>query len=201
MEYMLKKRGWVEVICGSMFAGKTEELLRRIKRAEYAKQKIVMFKPLMDNRYSEDEVVSHNKNSYKSINIDHARDMLEHVTKDIDIVAIDEVQFLDDEVIDIIDYFASKKKRVICTGLDKDFRGEPFTFMPKLLSTAEFVTKLSAICVICGDSATRTQRIVNGKPAKYTDPLILLGAEENYEPRCRQCHKVPGKKKRYNTLG
>ncbi len=201
MEYMLKKRGWVEIICGSMFAGKTEELLRRIKRAEYAKQNIVMFKPSIDVRYSDDEVVSHNKNSYKSITIDHARDMLKHVTKDVDIVAIDEVQFLDDEVVDIIEYFASKKKRVICTGLDKDFRGEPFTFMPRLLSTAEFVTKLSAICVVCGDSATRTQRIVNGKPAKYTDPLILIGADENYEPRCRHCHKVPGKKKRYDTLG
>ena len=188
--YLNQKDGWIEVICGSMFAGKTEELLRRVKRLEYAKKNIVVFKPLMDDRYAENEVVSHNQNRTRSVNISRAAQIFDYIDSNTQVVAVDEIQFLDEEAVKIIDYLAGTGIRVIVSGLDKDFRGEPFSFMPKLLSIAEYVTKLTAICVKCGDPATRTQRIVNGKPAKYNDPIVLIGAEESYEARCRKCHKV-----------
>lgn len=188
--YLNQRPGWVEVICGPMFAGKTEELLRRVRRLEYAQKNIVVFKPKIDNRYAEGEVVSHNNSRTKSVNISYARQIFDYIDKQTDVVAIDEVQFLDDEVVPIIDFLAEKKIQVIVSGLDKDFRGEPFAFMPKLLSMAEYVTKLTAICVKCGRPATRTQRMVNGKPAKYTDPIVLIGAQESYEARCRSCHQV-----------
>lgn len=188
--YLNQKDGWIEVVCGPMFAGKTEELLRRVKRLEYAKKNIVVFKPLMDDRYSESEVVSHNNNRTKSVNISYAKQMFDYIDDHTDVVAIDEVQFLDEDVVSIIEFLASKGIRVIMSGLDRDFRGEPFSFMPKLLALAEYVTKLTAICVVCGAPATRTQRIVNGKPARYIDPIVLIGAEESYEARCRTCHKV-----------
>jgi thymidine kinase len=188
--YLNQKDGWIEVICGPMFAGKTEELLRRVRRLEYAKKNIVVFKPLMDNRYAEDEVVSHNNSRTKSVNISYARQIFDHIDSNTQVVAIDEVQFLDEEAVQIAEFLASKGIRVIVSGLDKDFRGEPFSFMPKLLSIAEYVTKLTAICVKCGIPATRTQRIVDGKPARYDDPIVLIGAQESYEARCRQCHKV-----------
>ncbi len=188
--YLNQKDGWIEVITGPMFAGKTEELLRRVKRLEYAKKNIVVFKPLMDNRYSENEVVSHNNNRTKSVNISLAVQIFDYIDSHTDVVAIDEIQFLDVDVVEIVEYLASKGIRVIVSGLDKDFKGEPFSFMPKLLSLAEYVTKLTAICVKCGHPATRTQRIVNGKPARYIDPIVLIGAEESYEARCRSCHKV-----------
>ncbi len=188
--YLNQKDGWIEVITGPMFAGKTEELLRRIKRLEYAKKNIVVFKPLMDDRFSESEIVSHNDTRTKSVNISFARQIFDYIDDKTDVVAVDEVQFLDSEAVGIIEYLASKGIRIIVSGLDKDFRGEPFSFMPKLLSLAEYVTKLTAICVKCGRPATRTQRIVNGKPARYIDPIIMIGAEESYEARCRACHKV-----------
>ena len=188
--YLNQKDGWIEVICGPMFAGKTEELLRRVKRLEYAKKNIVVFKPLMDNRFSDNEVVSHNKNRTKSVNISYARQIFDYIDSETQVVAIDEVQFLDEEAVNICEFLASKGIRVIVSGLDKEFRGEPFSFMPKLLAIAEYVTKLTAICVKCGIPATRTQRIVNGKPARYNDPIVLIGAEESYEARCRSCHKV-----------
>jgi len=195
--YLNQKDGWIEVITGPMFAGKTEELLRRVKRLEYARKNIVVFKPLMDNRYSEGEVVSHNNNRTKSVNISKAIDIFKYVDKTTDVVAIDEVQFLDEEAVAIIEFLANQKKRIIVSGLDRDFRGEPFSFMPKLLSLAEYVTKLTAICVKCGSPATRTQRMVNQKPAKYNDPIVLIGAEESYEARCRSCHKVYRKPRPY----
>ncbi|MCF7926510.1 MAG: thymidine kinase [Candidatus Izimaplasma sp.] len=195
--YLNQKDGWIEVICGPMFAGKTEELIRRVRRLEYAKKNIIVFKPKIDNRFSEGEVVSHNNNRTKSVNIAYARQMFDYIDSDTDIVAIDEIQFLDGEVADIVEFLASKKIRVIASGLDKDFRGEPFSFMPKLLAMAEYVTKLTAVCVECGSPATRTQRIVNGKPARYKDPIVLIGAEESYEARCRKCHKVYYKPKPY----
>jgi thymidine kinase len=198
--YLNQKGGWIEVITGPMFAGKTEELLRRVKRLEYAKKNIVVFKPLIDDRYSENEVVSHNKNKTKSVNISKASEIFDHVTKDTDVVAIDEIQFLDEESVKICEFLASKGVRVIVSGLDKEFRGEPFSFMPKLLAIAEYVTKLTAVCVKCGAPATRTQRIVNGKPAKYNDPIVLIGAEESYEARCRVCHKVYRKPNPYKDL-
>jgi thymidine kinase len=198
--YLNQNNGWIEVITGPMFAGKTEELLRRVKRLEYAKQNIVVFKPLMDNRYAENEVVSHNKNRTRSVNISQSKEIFEYVNKDTDVVAIDEIQFLDDEAVNICEYLADRGIRVIVSGLDREFRGEPFTFMPRLLAMAEYVTKLTAVCVKCGAPATRTQRIVNGKPAKYNDPIVLIGAEESYEARCRRCHKVYRKPKPYNEM-
>lgn len=182
--------GWIEVICGSMFAGKSEELIRRVTRLEYAKKKIKVFKPIIDNRYSNDEIVSHSKYKTKAINITYAKDILKHIEQDTYAVVVDEVQFLDREIIEIAEKLANEGKRVILAGLDKDFRGEPFGVMPDLLARAETVTKLTAICSVCGMPATRTQRLVNGKPARYDDPLILVAATESYEPRCRKCHKV-----------
>ena len=188
--YLNQKDGWIEVITGPMFAGKTEELLRRVKRLEYAKKNIVVFKPLMDNRFSESEVVSHNDRRTKSVNITLSRQIFDYIDDRTEVVAVDEIQFLDHEAVGIVEFLASTGIRVIVSGLDKDFRGEPFSFMDKLLSLAEYVTKLTAICVKCGRPATRTQRIVNGKPARYIDPIVLIGAEESYEARCRACHKV-----------
>ena len=186
--------GWVEVICGPMFAGKSEELIRRIKRMEYAKKKIVVFKPLIDNRYSENEVVSHNKRKTTCYNLKHSSEVEKYITEDLYAVAFDEVQFMDEGILKVIDDLANRGLRVICAGLDNDFRGEPFSIMPQLLCMAEYVTKLTAICTVCGANATKTQRVVNGEPAYYEDPIIIIGASESYEPRCRHCHKVPHRK-------
>lgn len=183
--------GWVEVICGPMFAGKSEELIRRIKRIEYAKKKVIVFKPLIDNRYSENEVVSHNKRKTPCYNLKSSKDVMQYISDEVYAVAFDEVQFMDEGILDVIEELANQGKRVICAGLDNDFRGEPFSIMPQLLCLAEYVTKLTAICTICGANATRTQRIVNNKPAFYEDPTIIIGASESYEPRCRHCHQVP----------
>lgn len=190
------KHGSIEVICGSMFAGKTEELIRRIKRLEYAKKNILVFKPKIDDRYSDEEVVSHSNFRTKSIPIEKSMEILNYIDKDTDAVAIDEVQFFDAKVVHVAEHLADKGIRVICGGLDRDFRGEPFGVMPKLLAIAESVTKLTAICQVCGAPATRTQRLIDGKPASYYDPIILIGATENYEPRCRKCHKVKRKPKK-----
>lgn len=195
--YLNQKDGWVEVICGPMFAGKTEELLRRVRRLEYAKKNILVFKPKIDVRYKNDCVVSHDHNQINAIQIEKAKEIFNYVNEDTNVVAIDEIQFLDEEVVDICEYLANRKIRVIVSGLDKDFRGEPFGFMPRLLSLAEYVTKLTAICVKCGTPATRTQRIINGRPANFNDPIILVGASESYEARCRDCHEVIGKEKKY----
>ena len=192
MEYNARL-GWIEVVCGPMFAGKSEELIRRVKRCEYAKKKVVVFKPIIDNRYSNDEVVSHNKRSTKCYNLTKSEEALKYVTEDTYAVAFDEVQFMDEGILEVVQTLANQGKRVICAGLDNDFRGEPFSIMPQLLCMAEYVTKLTAICTQCGAAATRTQRIVNGKPANYEDPIIIIGASEAYEPRCRHCHQVPHK--------
>lgn len=198
--YLNQKEGWIEVITGPMFAGKTEELLRRIKRLEYAKQNILVFKPAIDNRFREDFVVSHDQNQTKSINISKAKEILNYVNLDTQVVAIDEIQFLDEESVEICEYLANHGIRVIVSGLDRDFRGEPFSFMPKLLAMAEYVTKLTAICVKCQTPASRTQRIIDGHPAKYDDPIILIGAKDSYEARCRDCHDVPNKPEGYRFL-
>lgn len=184
------KKGWIEVITGPMFAGKSEELIRRIKRLEYAHKKTLVFKPKIDNRYSENEIVSHSKIKTRSINIETAQDILKYVEGDTEAVVIDEVQFLDHEIIHVAEDLANRGIRVIVAGLDRDFRGEPFQNMPELLALAEDVTKLTAICMRCGAPATRTQRLVNGEPASYNDPIIIVGASESYEPRCRHCHEV-----------
>ncbi len=191
--YLKQREGWIEVITGPMYAGKTEELIRRVKRLEFARQNIIVFKPQMDTRYALDEVVSHNNTRTRSVNITSAKEIMDYVNDQTDVIAIDEIQFLDEEAVRICEHLADSGIRVIVSGLDRDFRGEPFSFMPKLLALAEEVTKLSAICVCCATPATRTQRIVNGKPANYTAPIILVGAKDSYEARCRHCHDVPGR--------
>lgn len=188
------KAGWIEVIVGSMYAGKTEEFLRRIRRVHYAKKDILVFKPKIDNRYSTSEIISHNNTKVKSIEVANAMEIYQYVQGSFPYaIAIDEVQFLDRDVIDLAEYLADHGVRVILAGLDKNFRGEPFGVVPELLARAEFVTKLEAICQVCGAPATRTQRIINGEPASYNDPTILIGAKEHYEARCRHCHIVKDK--------
>ena len=185
------KEGWIEVICGCMFAGKTEELIRRLKRLEYAKKSYLLFKPKIDNRYSEKEVVSHNLNKKNSIIIENAADLIKNLPSNLPYaIAIDEVQFFGEDMIDVIQDLANRGVRVIVAGLDTDFRAEPFGIMPSLLALAEDVTKLHAICQCCGNLASRTQRLINGLPAHYSDPIILVGAKEQYEARCRHCHVV-----------
>ena len=186
----MAKNGWIEVICGPMFAGKSEELIRRANRLGYAKKKFLVFKPAIDVRYSLDQVVSHNKRSLKSINIKCAREIYNYVDDTIDAVVIDEVQFLDKEVINVAEDLANKGIRVICGGLDMDFKGEPFENTSLLLARAEKIDKLTAICVICGEPATRSQRLVNGLPASENDDIISIGGKESYEPRCRKCHQL-----------
>lgn len=191
--FYYKKEGWMEFICGSMFSGKSEELIRRIKRAGYAKQNVQVFKPVIDERYSGIAVVSHNGNQTEAEAVKDSSEILQKVNNDTDVVAIDEIQFFDDNIIQVCDELSNKGIRVICAGLDQDFRGEPFGPSPIILAKAEFVTKLQAICVNCGSPASRTQRLINGKPAHYSDPIIKVGASESYEARCRHCHEVPGK--------
>ena len=191
--YQSYKDGWIETISGCMFAGKTEELIRRIKVLEFAKKEIMVFKPQIDNRYSQTKVVSHAGSSVESYVVSSAREILEMVKDSTEVVAIDEAQFFDDEICDVCNVLADRGIRVMAAGLDTDFKGEPFGPMPKLITEAEFVTKLAAVCNKCGAPATRTQRIINGKPASYNDPIIMVGAAESYEARCRHCHEVPGK--------
>jgi thymidine kinase len=187
------KAGWIEVICGSMFSGKSEELIRRVRRAEIAKQKVQVFKPSIDDRYSSTNVASHSGYFWDAIPAHEAKDILMQVLPDTDVVAIDEVQFFDWSIADICSALADRGVRVIVAGLDQDFRGEPFGPMPLLMAQAEVVDKLQAICVVCGAPASRTQRLINGKPAAYSDPIILVGTSEVYEARCRRCHQVPGR--------
>ena len=191
--YQELQKGWIEVICGPMFAGKSEELIRRVKILSYAHQKIVAFKPAIDNRYDKSAIASHDGEKYQAFAIKSAEDILPLVESDVQVVAIDEVQFFKDSIVSICESLADRGVRVIVAGLDTDFRGELFGVMPLLLARAEFVTKLSAACTVCGCAATRTQRLVDGKPANYDDPIILVGAKESYEARCRKHHIVPNK--------
>jgi thymidine kinase len=183
--------GWIELICGSMFSGKTEELIRRIKRAQIARQKIQVFKPILDDRYEVEKVSSHDGLHWDAITVRDAAQILSLVEEDTDVIAIDEVQFFDWTIADVCNELANRSKRVILAGLDMDFRGEPFGPMPLLMAQAEATDKLQAICVVCGAPASRTQRLINGRPANYDDPVILVGADEVYEARCRRCHEVP----------
>lgn len=193
MMYHQYKAGWLEVISGCMFAGKTEELIRRINVLRFAKKNIKVFKPAIDDRYSNTKVVSHAGSSVDSFVVSKARDILDLVDDSVDVVAIDEVQFFDSEIVAVCDQLAGSGKRVMVAGLDMDFRGEPFNVMPVLITCAEFVTKLTAVCTTCGAPATRTQRLVNGFAASYHEPIILVGASESYEARCRHCHIVKDK--------
>ncbi|MFC2031237.1 thymidine kinase [Chloroflexota bacterium] len=187
--------GWIEVICGSMFSGKTEELIRRIRRASIARQKLQVFKPALDDRYRTSQVASHNGLQWEAIPVGKAREILDRLDADTTVVAVDEAQFFDWELSQVCNELAGRGLRVILAGLDMDFRGEPFGPMPLLMAEAEEVTKLQAICVTCGAPASRTQRLIDGRPAAYDDPIILVGGSESYEARCRLCHSIPRNKK------
>ncbi|AVP55557.1 thymidine kinase [Clostridium tetani] len=189
--YGPKNHGWIEVITGPMYSGKSEELIRRVRRVKIAKQKVQVFKPEIDNRYSNEDVVSHCGDKEGAVPIKSSEDILKLIKEDTEVVAIDEAQFFDKGILEVVNKIANEGKRVICAGLDQDFKGEPFGYMPDIIAVAEFVHKVQAVCMICGNPATRTQRLINGKPAKYDDPVVLVGAKESYEARCRKCHIVP----------
>ncbi len=189
----LRARGHIELICGSMFSGKTEELIRRIRRAEIAKQRLQVFSHRLDTRYGESKVASHSGTNWSAIPVQTAEQILEKLDSQATVVAIDEAQFFDWKIAEVVNQIADRGVRVIVAGLDLDFRGEPFGPMPLLMAQAEQVEKLSAICVECGGPASRTQRLIDGRPAKYDDPVILVGANEVYQARCRHCHQVPNR--------
>ena len=178
-----KKTGHIEVICGSMFSGKTEELIRRIRRAEIAKQRVKVFKPKIDNRYSEFSIVSHSEQSYPSEVIENAEEMLEK-SFDTEVIGIDEAQFFENNLVQICQDLADSGKRVIVAGLDQDYKAVPFEPMPQLLAVAEYITKTLAICVVCGAPANRTQRVTKNSER------VLVGAENHYEARCRLHHNI-----------
>lgn len=182
--------GWIEVVCGSMFSGKTEELIRRVRRAQIARQKVQVFKHSLDARYARREVASHNGVQVEAVPVENTAQLQALIEPDTMVVALDEAQFFDDDVVALCEELASRGVRVIVAGLDMDFRGEPFGPTPALLARAERVDKLQAICVVCGGPASRTQRLINGQPAAHNDPLILVGTSEVYEARCRGCHVV-----------
>lgn len=182
--------GWLELIVGPMFSGKSEELIRRVTRALIAKQQVQVFKPAIDKRYDSQAVASHAGRSLRAIPVDDADCLRAQLHPQSRVVAIDEGQFFGEALIAIARDCADTGQRVIIAGLDLDFRGEPFGVIPDLLARAEFVDKLSAICARCGAPATRTQRLIAGQPAHYHDPIILVAAAEHYEPRCRHCHRV-----------
>jgi thymidine kinase len=173
--YRPVNHGYIEVVVGPMYSGKSEELIRRLKRAKIAKQNIIVFKPHIDDRYSKSDVVSHSGDSIEAIPIEKPSDIYDLIDEDIVNIAVD---------------LANKGVRVIAAGLDMDFKGEPFGPTPRLLAVAEFVDKIQAICSVCGQPATRSQRLIDGKPARYDDPIIQVGAVESYEARCRKCHVV-----------
>lgn len=183
----------MEVICGSMFCGKTEELIRRLRRAIIAKRHVQVFKPAIDNRYVVEKVHSHAGIEIDAIPIDQISDIYKYLKEDTNVIGIDEAQFFTPDIVEISEDLVNRGIRVILAGLDTDFRGEPFGSMPVLMARAERVDKLNAICMVCGEAASRTQRLVNGEPAHYNDPLVIVGTSEMYEARCRKHHIVPGK--------
>ncbi|MBP9499963.1 thymidine kinase [Acetoanaerobium noterae] len=188
--YRPSGHGYIEAVVGPMYSGKSEELIRRLKRAKIAKQEVIVFKPCIDNRYSKEDVVSHSGISIRAIAINHTEEIHKYITDETQVVGIDEVQFFDEGIVAVALELADKGIRVIAAGLDLDFKAEPFGPVPELLARAEFVDKLQAVCVKCGAPATRTQRLINKEPARYDDPIILVGATESYEARCRKCHRI-----------
>ena len=182
--------GSVEVITGSMFSGKTDEMIRRLRRAAIARQQIQVFKPVIDDRYSVDKVTSHAGSDFQATPVKDSREVLLHLQADTTVVGIDEAQFFDWRIAELADQLSRRGVRVIVAGLDTDFRGEPFGPMPVLMAQAERVDKLQAICMVCGEPASRTQRLINGEPAGYDDPVVVVGASELYEARCREHHLV-----------
>lgn len=188
------KKGRLEVICGSMFSGKTEELMRRLRRVEYAKQNVLTIKHKIDDRSGNAYIASHDGRERLAFVASEKPESIFRVidlaNDNIDVVGIDEVQFFPKEIVPIICKLVEKGKRVIVAGLDLDFRGEPFGVMPTLLAIADNVLKLKAVCMVCGSDAHHTQRVINGNPADYDDPIILIGAQECYEARCRDCFTI-----------
>src|SRR3989449_5601794 len=176
-----------------MFSGKSEELIRRVRRAQIARQRVQVFKPALDIRYSGEQVASHDGSRLEAIPLRRSEEILEQLGDAVNVVALDEAQFLDERLPEVVQELADRGVRVVAAGLDMDFRGEPCGPSPRLLALAESVDKLQAICMVCGAPASRTQRLVNGEPAHYSDPIILVGAREVYEARCREHHVVPGK--------
>lgn len=187
---MKETKGTLEVICGSMFCGKSEELIRRLKRANIARKHVVAFKPSIDNRSSMEYVTSHDGSKIRAIPVQDARFILELITDDIDVIGIDEVQFFSHDIIMSICSLIDQGKRVIVAGLDLDFKRVPFGPMPTLLALADSITKLKAICITCGKDAHFSQRLVNGRPANHDDPIIQVGGQETYQARCRSCHEI-----------
>ena len=188
------RHGTIEVVAGVMFSGKSEELIRRVRRAIIAKRAVQVFKSHLDARYAGlFHVSSHDGREVEAVPVDSAAEIFRQVRTDSEIVAIDEAQFLDEEIVEVATALAERGVRVILAGTDTDFRGEPFGSMAQLMAVAEEVTKLRAICVICGELACRNQRLVDGKPARWDSPTIMVGGRESYEARCRHCHRVPRK--------
>ncbi|HEX9009308.1 MAG TPA: thymidine kinase [Holophagaceae bacterium] len=183
--YVHQRQGSLEVICGPMFSGKSEELIRRIKRAIIARQRVQVFKPALDDRYDVSAIASHSQRKHDAIPVKDSEELRRRLDPEAEVVALDEVQFLDEGLLPVIDALASKGVRVIAAGLDQDSNGEPFGIMPILLAKAEYITKLQAICMVCGAAAGRTQRLV------HTGGQVLVGAAEAYEARCRHCHETP----------
>ena len=193
--------GWIEVICGVMFSGKSEELIRRVRRAIIARHKVQVFKSHLDERYAGIyHISSHDGRTVRAIPIDTPEQIGRGVEPDTRVVAIDEAQFLAPAIVDLATSLADRGMRVIVAGTDTDFRGEPFGAMPQLLAVAEVVDKLHAICVRCGNPASRNQRLIGGRPARYDSPTIMVGSTETYEARCRACHSVPRKDEEQLTL-
>ncbi len=188
MDISIKNTGWIEVICGSMFSGKSEELIRRINRCRIARQKIQVFKPIRDTRFSKTDIVSHNDSRISSIPVQDSQELYHLVEPETQVVGIDEAQFLDNGLVQVCEQLANEGKRVILAGLDQDYRGVPFEPIPQLMAIAEYVTKTLAICVVCGNPANRSYRKV------ASEERILLGATDNYEPRCRKCYRLETEK-------
>jgi len=184
--------GWIEVIAGVMFSGKSEELIRRVRRAIIARKRVQVFKSHLDGRYGGLYAISsHDGRSVEAVPVDSSAQIAQCLDPMAQVIAIDEAQFLDDSVVELTTSLAARGRRVILAGTDTDFRGEPFGPMPKLMAVAEMVDKLHAICVLCGSPASRNQRLVEGRPARYDSPVIQVGGTESYEARCRACHQVP----------
>lgn len=179
-----KDIGWIEVVAGCMFSGKTEELIRRLRRAQIAQQNVMIFKPRIDNRYSSNQIVSHNTQALESVVIDKAEEIIS-LSKDAQVIGIDEAQFFDPSLVGVCEKLANDGKRVIVAGLDQDYRGVPFEPIPQLLAVAEYITKTLAICVVCGNPADRTQRKI------ASADRVVVGAADSYEARCRKCHYIP----------
>ena len=184
--------GWIEVVAGVMFSGKSEELMRRVRRATIARKRVQVFKSHLDDRYAGLMAVSsHDRRTVEAVPVDSSAQIMLRLDPTAQVIAIDEAQFLDAGIVQVASALADRGRRVILAGLDADFRGEPFGPMPFLMAVAEVVDKLHAICVMCGNPASRTQRLIDGKPAPYDSPTIMVGAADSYEARCRACHIVP----------